>query len=214
MLLDCSQTRRSKVLLSAISPALRDREAKRRKELVFDDQVEKERGFDDENKKAVEMTERIKRPEYSRKDKSLARLCSRFLDIFDKEENVGKKILLDSAAKQLGVERRRVYDIINVLESLEIAKREAKNQYLWKGRSQLPATVTKLKAHALQKGLMPKIDLQRSEEVSVEKIRANIHRLPDRRSGNVATGSDSEAEESGKESNIKETRKRRDTAIN
>ena len=68
-----------KVLLSAISPALRDREAKRRKELVFDDQVEKERGFDDENKKAVEMTERIKRPEYSRKDKSLARLCSRWI---------------------------------------------------------------------------------------------------------------------------------------
>ena len=27
----------------------------------------------------------------------------RFLDIFDKEENVGKKILLDSAAKQLGM---------------------------------------------------------------------------------------------------------------
>jgi transcription factor E2F7/8 len=194
-----------KVLLSAISPALRDRESKRRKGLIFSDDVnEGEKKPTDSDDQIEKAKNKQKRPEYSRKDKSLAKLCSRFLDLFDKEDNVGKTIYLDNAAKQLGVERRRVYDIVNVLESLEIAKREAKNQYLWKGRSQLPATVTKLRAHAHQKGLMPKLDLQQSEELSVETIRENIQKLP----GKSANVSDSENEEVGKDVEDKEPQKK------
>lgn len=114
-----------KVLLSAISPALRDREAKRRKGLVFvDSEVEKKQTVSD--REVEKGKEKPKRLEYSRKDKSLARLCSRqvfltilviytliscggvfpfsfrFLDLFDKDENVGKRIYLDDASKQLG----------------------------------------------------------------------------------------------------------------
>jgi len=42
-----------------------------------------------------------------------------------------------------------VYDIVNVLESMEMMVRQAKNKYLWYGKSRLAATLTKLKVQRL-----------------------------------------------------------------
>ena len=58
---------------------------------------------------------------YSRKDMSLGKLCRKFLRIYGKESK--GQLLLDQCTQELGVERRRIYDIINILESFSVIRR-------------------------------------------------------------------------------------------
>lgn len=68
---------------------------------------------------------------YNRKEKSLGQLCKKFLNLYGNENNC--LISLDACTHRLGVERRRLYDIINILESFSAVTRKAKNLYEWKG---------------------------------------------------------------------------------
>lgn len=80
----------------------------------------------------------------SRKEKSLCVLSDNFLRQFCGP--VEREICLDDAATRLKVERRRIYDIVNVLEGLGMAERKAKNKYTWHGHSRLPHTLAALRA--------------------------------------------------------------------
>ncbi|XP_077375555.1 transcription factor E2F8 [Festucalex cinctus] len=127
-----------KMLISAASPEIRNRE----KELcprpdlhgVLDSAQDIENG--DEAEKML-----------SRKEKSLGLLCHKFLarcpDWPDPAAN--NEICLDDVATELNVERRRIYDIMNVLESLHMVSRSAKNRYTWHGRTNLAQTLAILK---------------------------------------------------------------------
>lgn len=55
------------------------------------------------------------------------------------------EIQLDSTAARLGVEKRRMYDIINILEAIQCAVHKRKNTYLWYGGSRLNSFLKMLK---------------------------------------------------------------------
>ncbi|XP_031107254.1 E2F transcription factor-like E2FF isoform X1 [Ipomoea triloba] len=105
---------------------------------------------------------------YSRKEKSLGVLCSNFLRLYDRDDV--DCIGLDHAADQLGVERRRIYDIVNILESVGLLSRRAKNQYTWKGFAAIPRTLDALK----EEGLREKLSGQNIANV----LRENEYRQP------------------------------------
>ncbi|XP_012876081.1 PREDICTED: transcription factor E2F7 [Dipodomys ordii] len=135
-----------KMLISAASPDIRDREKKKglfrpieNKDDAFTDCLQ----LDAVGDSAVDEFEK-QRP--SRKQKSLGLLCQKFLARYPSYPLSTEKttISLDEVAVSLGVERRRIYDIVNVLESLHLVSRVAKNRYGWHGRHSLPKTLKTL----------------------------------------------------------------------
>ncbi|CAF0950641.1 unnamed protein product [Adineta ricciae] len=93
---------------------------------------------------------------HSRKDKSLGLLCQRFISMYPPNVHPGEMIVicLDKMARVLETKRRRIYDIVNVLESVETMSRIAKNQYQWHGLGNLGHTLSKLKTLAYKSGFV------------------------------------------------------------
>ncbi|XP_060948768.1 transcription factor E2F3 [Limanda limanda] len=64
-----------------------------------------------------------------RNDTSLSLLTRRFLELLNKSSN--GVIDLNSVALQLNVAKRRIYDITNVLEGIQLIRKKAKNHIEW-----------------------------------------------------------------------------------
>ncbi|XP_078272706.1 transcription factor E2F7 [Rhinoraja longicauda] len=145
-----SPTANLRMLISAASPDIRDREKK--KELFRQIENEKVRAAADVIQEAVPDGFDQQRP--SRKQKSLGLLCQKFLARYPDYPLPAEKtdISLDEVASELGVERRRIYDIVNVLESLQLVSRVGKNQYWWHGLPGLALTLSALRRRGEQLG--------------------------------------------------------------
>ena len=64
-------------------------------------------------------------------ESSLKHICTQILGRY--HNLVDAEIHLNEFSKQLNVERRRIYDIVNIYESLQVVKKIAKNNYVWRG---------------------------------------------------------------------------------
>ncbi|XP_054626979.1 transcription factor E2F8 [Dunckerocampus dactyliophorus] len=124
-----------KMLISAASPDIRNREKELCPDFKLQEVLDSTPDDGDESERMI-----------SRKEKSLGLLCHKFLarypDFPDPTHN--NDICLDDVATELNVERRRIYDIMNVLESLHMVSRSAKNRYMWHGRTNLAQTLAVL----------------------------------------------------------------------
>ncbi|XP_067437846.1 transcription factor E2F7 [Thunnus thynnus] len=159
-----------KMLISAASPDMRDREMKKvlfrpieneKDKPASPDTVAEDTEVEDSCQfEAVEEEDDAeKKP--SRKQKSLGLLCQKFLALYPDYPPPHDTIWisLDEVATSLGVERRRIYDIVNVLESLMIVGRIAKNSYTWHGRQRLEVTLEDLQRRGRQQGYHLQMEL-------------------------------------------------------
>ncbi|XP_053575762.1 transcription factor E2F7 isoform X2 [Bombina bombina] len=133
-----------KMLISVASPEIRDWEKKKELFRPIENKEQEVVPCSQQFEVVDDIDELEKRP--SRKQKSLGLLCQKFLARYPSHPLSTEKtaISLDEAAASLGVERRRIYDIVNVLESLQLVSRVAKNQYCWHGQHNLQQTLKNL----------------------------------------------------------------------
>ncbi|XP_074585807.1 E2F transcription factor-like E2FE [Curcuma longa] len=83
---------------------------------------------------------------YSRKQKSLGLLCTNFVSLYNREGV--ESISLDDAARRLGVERRRIYDIVNILAKVGLLSKNGKNACSWIGFSGISKALERLEEEA------------------------------------------------------------------
>lgn len=68
--------------------------------------------------------------EQERSEKALGETTRKFLELFGAQEAGGSRLInVDDCIARLGIPRRRIYDIINILESFEMMERLRKNEY-------------------------------------------------------------------------------------
>ena len=106
-------------------------------------------------------------PASAQPTKSLSALCSNFLDLFKNapsptRDNTGTTVEICQLTEHLGVKRRRIYDIVNVLEAIDVVCRLKKNTYRWNGKEGLPRWFAELQRAGLEEEAAKAFDVSSS----------------------------------------------------
>ncbi|VDK82408.1 unnamed protein product, partial [Onchocerca ochengi] len=95
---------------------------------------------------------------FPRKTKTLGLLCRKFfLKVLEYVDSGDDKINLEVIACSMEVEKRRIYDVVNVMEALGAMEKSHKSFYTWKGLDNLPSTLHTLKIEAEKEGIYEKV---------------------------------------------------------
>ncbi|KAJ1358068.1 hypothetical protein KIN20_016375 [Parelaphostrongylus tenuis] len=95
----------------------------------------------------------------SRKEKSLGLLCQRFLVAMNEETrtSISREVHLETVARKMNVEKRRIYDIVNVMEALDAMSKTNKSYYKWHGLEGLPKLMADLQKEAIEEHLPERV---------------------------------------------------------
>ncbi|RCN49349.1 transcription factor E2F/dimerization partner [Ancylostoma caninum] len=95
----------------------------------------------------------------SRKEKSLGLLCQRFLIAMNEETrtSMSREVHLETVARKMNVEKRRIYDIVNVMEALDAMSKTNKSYYRWHGLEGLPKLMADLQKEAVEERLPERV---------------------------------------------------------
>ncbi|KAK6738160.1 hypothetical protein RB195_020334 [Necator americanus] len=95
----------------------------------------------------------------SRKEKSLGLLCQRFLIAMNEETRTSmtREVHLETVARKMNVEKRRIYDIVNVMEALDAMSKTNKSYYRWHGLEGLPKLMADLQKEAVEERLPERV---------------------------------------------------------
>lgn len=148
---------------------------------------------------------------YNRKHRSLGNLASSFLshcvmanlkridscrkhispETQEQDSQPPTEVVIDDLAASLNVERRRIYDVINVLEALQLVMKKAKNTYMWLGELQMISHLARLQMEAIQRwpemarknGLtVDNLSSPASDDVRLD-IRRRVHKKKKKKEG-------------------------------
>ncbi|CAG9532048.1 unnamed protein product [Cercopithifilaria johnstoni] len=95
---------------------------------------------------------------FPRKTKTLGLLCRKFLlEVLEYVDCGDDKINLEAIACSMKVEKRRIYDVVNVMEALGAMRKSHKSFYTWEGLDNLPSTLHNLKIEADKEAVYEKV---------------------------------------------------------
>lgn len=114
----------------------------------------------------------------TRYDTSLSLLTKKFSDLLEKSPN--GVVDLNKASQELQVQKRRIYDITNVLEGIGILEKKSKNNIQWKG-----ARGDNKKYVTLKKQLKVLENIENSLDQMIESAEKDLIKLNDDRYGYV-----------------------------
>ncbi|NWS47836.1 E2F2 factor, partial [Probosciger aterrimus] len=115
--------------------------------------------------------------EKTRYDTSLGLLTKKFIRLL--HESPDGVVDLNRAAEVLGVQKRRIYDITNVLEGIQLIRKKSKNHIQWMGTGIFEDTAVMLKQQALRGELAELARMERSLDQVLQDCDLQLRQLTD-----------------------------------
>ncbi|XP_069752414.1 transcription factor E2F2-like [Narcine bancroftii] len=115
--------------------------------------------------------------EKTRYDTSLGLLTKKFVRLLS--ESRDGVLDLNKAAEVLEVQKRRIYDITNVLEGIQLIRKKSKNNIQWMGRSLFEDTSVVEKQRCLRQDLTDLVWKERSLDDLIQRCSTQLKMLTD-----------------------------------